>query len=233
MRKKIELCETAESLRESTDWDATKEKLIQLQKEWKTIGRVPDKYSDKLWNRFRSACNDFFDRKQNQVQQREAELNKIVAQKAAIYDRLASRLTSIDQNPATLEELEAFRNQYEFMEGRANAKLDDRYYELLQKYVFAIPNLDNEGKNDLAIKLQVARIQQSPDSSQRLHQKEQSIRKEIAQLENDIRTLKINIEFFGRSKNADKLREEYQVRINDADNRIQMLQRQLYAFRQA
>ena len=41
----------------------TKEKLIQLQKKWKTIGRVPDKYSDEVWNRFRDACNAFFDKR--------------------------------------------------------------------------------------------------------------------------------------------------------------------------
>jgi hypothetical protein len=234
LRLKTELCEQAESLKDSTEWEETKEKLIQLQKKWKTIGRVPDKYSDKLWNRFRAACNEFFDRKQNQVQQREAALNKASAEKTALYDEVTSRLTTLQQEPGSLQELEAIRNKWEsFESNRGHTKLDDRFYDLLQKYVDAIPGLTNEEKDSINIELQVDHIRQSPDANHRLHQKEQSIRKEIAHLENDIRTLKTNIEFFGRSKNAEKLREEYQARIDEADHRIQLLQQQLYAFRNA
>ena len=97
----------------------------------------------------------------------------------------------------------------------------------------SIAGLSNEEKDGIAIELQVDHIRQAPDAPHRLHQKEQSIRKEIAHLENDIRTLKTNIEFFGRSKNAEKLKEEYQARIDEADHRIQILQQQLYAFRNA
>ena len=234
LRLKTELCELAESLKDSTEWDETKEKLIQLQKKWKTIGRVPDKYSDKLWNRFRAACNEFFDRKQNQVQQREAALNKASAEKTAFYEEVASRLTTLNQEPGTLEELEAIRNKWEsFDPSRGHNKLDDRFFELLQKYVDSIAGLSNEEKDGIAIELQVDHIRQAPDAPHRLHQKEQSIRKEIAHLENDIRTLKTNIEFFGRSNNAEKLKEEYQARIDEADHRIQILQQQLYAFRNA
>jgi hypothetical protein len=234
LRLKTELCEQAETLKDSTEWDETKEKLIQLQKKWKTIGRVPDKYSDKLWNRFRAACNEFFDRKQNQVQQREAAIHKVSAEKTAFFDEVATRLTTLEQEPGSLEELEAIRNKWEaFESNRGQNKLDDRFYDLLQKYVDSISGLSEEEKDGINIELQVDHIRQSPDASHRLHQKEQSIRKEIAHLENDIRTLKTNIEFFGRSKNAEKLKEEYQARINEADHRIQLLQQQLYAFRNA
>ena len=57
------------------------------------------------------------------------------------------------------------------------------------------------------------------------------MRKEISQLENDIQTLKTNIEFFAKSKNAEKLREEYEARTKDAYCRIDMLQKQLKEIR--
>jgi len=233
MRLKTELCEEAERLKDSTDWDETKEKLIQLQKQWKTIGRVPDKYSDKLWNRFRNACNEFFDRKQNQVQLREAELNKASGAKNAFFEQVASRITHTNTEPGTLDELELFRNTWENFNIKGNTKQDDRFYDLLQKYVETIPTISNEERDNLMLNLQITRIRQSPDAPQRIHQKEQSVRKEIGQLENDIRTLKTNIEFFGRSKNAEKLREEYQARIEEAEHKIKLLQRQLNAYRQA
>ena len=232
LRLKTELCEQAEALRDSTDWDETKEKLIQLQKKWKTIGRVPDKYSDKLWQRFRTACNEFFDRKQNQVQQRENELNQASQIKQTYFEELASRITSLNTEPGSYEEYEKLRNRWlGLASNKGTGKLDDRYFDLLEKFVNSIVDLSNEEKIAVVAELQVTRFKQGPDAASRIQQKEQAIRRDISNLENDIRTLKTNIEFFGRSKNAEKLREEYQARIDEADNRIQILQRQLYAFR--
>jgi len=57
------LCEQAEAMKDSTDWDETAEKLIQLQKEWKTIGPIPRKHSDALWKRFLEGCDSFFAKK--------------------------------------------------------------------------------------------------------------------------------------------------------------------------
>ncbi|MCM1332760.1 MAG: DUF349 domain-containing protein [Bacteroides sp.] len=61
--KKIALCEKAEALKESTDWKNTADKLVGLQKEWKTIGSVDKKHSDAVWERFQQACDYFFDRR--------------------------------------------------------------------------------------------------------------------------------------------------------------------------
>ncbi len=59
--KKKALVEQAQALQDSTDWKSTSDKLIALQKEWKTIGMVPKKLGDKLWADFLGACNHFFD----------------------------------------------------------------------------------------------------------------------------------------------------------------------------
>ena len=61
-KKKEALCETAESLRDSTDWMKTVAELKRLQAEWRTIGAIPRKKSDQIWKRFREACDHFFDR---------------------------------------------------------------------------------------------------------------------------------------------------------------------------
>ena len=61
--KKLNLCLQAEAIKNSQDWRRTTEELIRLQQEWKKIGPVPKKYSDKIWKRFRSACDEFFNSK--------------------------------------------------------------------------------------------------------------------------------------------------------------------------
>lgn len=63
--KKKALVEQAQALQDSTDWKQTSDKLIALQKDWKTIGMVPKKQGDKLWNDFITACNHFFDARNN------------------------------------------------------------------------------------------------------------------------------------------------------------------------
>lgn len=57
------LCEKAEALKDSTDWKDTTDKMIALQKEWKTIGPVARKHSDAIWKRFISACDYFFEQR--------------------------------------------------------------------------------------------------------------------------------------------------------------------------
>ncbi|WP_299821989.1 DUF349 domain-containing protein [uncultured Pontibacter sp.] len=233
LRLKTELCEEAESLKESNDWNSTKEKLIQLQKKWKTIGRVPDKHSDKIWQRFRAACNEFFDRKQANEQQKSAELDKLSAEKMELCDRIASKLAQ-PTSTGTVNEFEQFKQQWAELDAttkRTSPKAEDKFLALMEKYLERVPELSLEQRTDLLVALQVDRMKHSPDAGQKLHQRENTIRREIAQLQNDIQTLRTNIEFFARSKNADKLREEYEGRIAEAQKRISMLQHQLNAFR--
>ena len=89
--KKLELVEKAESLMDSTDWSATSDILVELQKQWRTIGTVPKKYSDQIWERFNKACDAFFAAKKEAnkgaVSEQRANLEKkkaIVAELAAI-----------------------------------------------------------------------------------------------------------------------------------------------------
>ena len=63
LKKKIALCEKAEAMQDSTDWEAGTQRFKALQAEWKAVGPVPRKHSNSIWKRFRSACDRFFDRR--------------------------------------------------------------------------------------------------------------------------------------------------------------------------
>lgn len=67
LAKKTELCEKAEALMDSTDWKKATDSLVELQKEWKTIGPVVKKHSNAVWKRFHTACDHFFDAKKKKV----------------------------------------------------------------------------------------------------------------------------------------------------------------------
>ncbi len=66
LAKKIDLCERAEALMDSTEWKEATDKFVEMQKEWKTIGPVVKKYSDNVWKRFIAACDHFFEQKKQQ-----------------------------------------------------------------------------------------------------------------------------------------------------------------------
>lgn len=90
LKRKKELCEKAEALKDSTDWKATTEQFIALQKEWKTIGAVPKKQSDDIWKRFNAACDVFFENKKANTSSQYTEQNENLQQKRAIVERLAA-----------------------------------------------------------------------------------------------------------------------------------------------
>lgn len=100
--KKRQLCEQAEALKESTDWKTTSDQLIQLQKEWKTVGPVAKKYSDELWKRFITACDYFFEQKQkNTSDSRSVELENL-AKKKALIASIQELDTVEDKEPAAI-----------------------------------------------------------------------------------------------------------------------------------
>ncbi len=69
LRRKTEIVEAAEALKDSTDWKKTADALIDLQRQWKEIGMVPRKKSDQLWQRFRAACDEFFGQRDKYARQ--------------------------------------------------------------------------------------------------------------------------------------------------------------------
>lgn len=86
--KKIALCEKAEALKESTDWKNTAEKLVSLQKEWKTIGSVDKKHSDAVWERFQQACDYFFDRRKKATSSTRKAEQQNLKDKNSVIDSL-------------------------------------------------------------------------------------------------------------------------------------------------
>ncbi|MCQ2096034.1 MAG: DUF349 domain-containing protein [Bacteroidaceae bacterium] len=93
LKLKIELCEQAEALKESTEWKSATEKFIQLQKRWREIGTVPKKYSDEIWQRFNTACEYFFDAKKKENSSQVSEQKENLEKKRSLVERLKAIAT--------------------------------------------------------------------------------------------------------------------------------------------
>ena len=103
LNKKIELCEKAEALKDSKEWKQTSDILVQLQKDWKTIGPVPKKQSDVVWNRFVSACDYFFQQKNLETKSLKSEQEENLKQKKSLVEQIKALEIGEDSNKSYAE----------------------------------------------------------------------------------------------------------------------------------
>ena len=104
LTKKVALCEQAESLKDSEEWNKTADALKALQTEWKKVGPVPHKQSDAIWSRFRAACNHFFERRKEVLDAKQAVFKDNLAKKIALCEQAEAVKDSTEWN-ATANEL--------------------------------------------------------------------------------------------------------------------------------
>ena len=141
--QKKALCEQAEALKDSTDWKETSSKLIQLQKEWRTIGPVAKKHSDEIWKRFISACDYFFEQKNKNTSGLKNQENENLEQKKQIIAQIKAieKGTDAGDNLAKLRELMAEWNKIGHVPFKEKDKIYKEYKTALDKQ-FEVLNVD-------------------------------------------------------------------------------------------
>ncbi len=141
--KKKALCEQAEALKESTDWKETSNKLIQLQKEWRTIGPVAKKHSDEIWKRFISACDYFFEQKGKNTSGLKNQETENLEQKKQIIEQIkvVEKGTDPGENLAKLRDLMAEWNKIGHVPFKEKDKIYKEYKTAIDKQ-FEILNVD-------------------------------------------------------------------------------------------
>ena len=236
VKAKVALIEQAEEALNNPDGDAARQVVMRVQKEWKDVGRVPDKLADKLWHRFRGACDAVFDRPKHEARQREEKVQASSAEQTAALDRLSEQVSAL--SPETSGSLEGYRallagwaaefDPTDEQPGRGTAdRSEEQLLALLGQYLDHVPGLAYADRAELLFQTEVARLKARPQAGQQLTRKEMALRKEINELENDAATLQTNLAFFARSKNAAQLRAEYEGRIAEGQQRIDVLKKQL------
>ena len=232
--QKVNLCMQAEALKDSEDWKNTTDQLIALQKEWKQIGPVPAKLSNKIWKRFRAACDEFFNRKadfyaninQRQNENLEKKLNLI--EKVKTYDYS-------DDNNKNLEVLKSF--QREWMEiGHVPIKEKDRVQSEFRKAIdqqFENLNISKKVKNTMAFRNKIENVKDNQNAGNIISKERSFIINKINNLQNDINLWENNIGFFASSKKADVLKSEFQQKIDKAKQEIEILEEKLKILKEA
>lgn len=231
LQLKNDLVKQALELKESQDWDKTSNDLKALQQKWKDVGPVPEKFRERVFKEFKDACDYFFAQKRGQMGKVEQEQIDNLNLKTAICEELERHLA---EGTASVELLRDLQDRYStvgFVPRKDISTIRNRYHEAVEKFVAAIPDLTDDERSRVVLENQLSDLKKDPMADRKLYQKEQAIRKKIMKTENDISLWKNNLEFFGKSQNADKVRDEFNDKIREATEHLKELKQQLRLLR--
>ena len=231
LQLKNDLVRQALELRESQDWDKTSNDLKALQLKWKDVGPVPEKFREKVFKEFKDACDYFFAQKRGQMGRVEQEQIDNLNLKTAICEELERNAATGSASAELLRDLQDRYNTVGFVPRKDISTIKNRYHIAVEKFVAAIPELTEDEKSRLMLENQLSDLRKDPMADRKIYQKEQAIRKKISKAENDIALWKNNLEFFGRSQNADKVRDEFNEKIKTATEHLKELKQQLRLLR--
>jgi len=226
--QKIDLCVQAEELVNNTNWRQSTAEILKLQQEWKKIGPVPKRYSDKIWRRFRAACDGFFAKKSNYF----SNIQDIEKENLKKKEDLIGRMNSFEFTENKNENLEALKNfQREWMEiGHVpmdiKEKLQNTYRQTVNQLMEKL-KISSVEINTMNYKNRIENLQNSPEAGRALSKERMQLEGRINMLRNDIKLWENNIGFLAKSKNANLLKEEFEIKINSTKQELALLEAKL------
>ncbi|MCG8410954.1 MAG: DUF349 domain-containing protein [Bacteroidales bacterium] len=226
LQKKVVLCEKAEAIQDSTDWKKTTKDLIDLQKEWKSVGPVTRKHSEKIWKRFRAACDKFFDNKSEYYSNIEGEYGDNLKLKKELIEKVRN-FQFVDeptQNFEALKKLHEEFNEIGFVPYKEKDKIQNEFRDELNKQFDKLKVGESERKL-LKFQTRLETLHNSPKSTSKIRYERDKIFNKIKKLENDISLWENNMGFFSAgSKQAKDMLKEYQIKIDEAKRDIKILE---------
>ena len=230
LEKKEELVNEAIALQDSEDWEQTAEKYKQLQRKWKDIGPVPEKKRNDVYERFKAACDAFFNNRRAQQNKAEAKYDDNLKDKEQIIARLIEQGKAKAGTEDELMELVEQFNQIGFVPRNAIKSIESKFSEALETYVGGLGLEENEAES-LIIRAEMSGLQSGPGGNRRLNKKEGALRRQISELEDNIALWRNNLTFFAASKTANKLKDEFDEKIDKAVEEVKDLKKQLRILR--
>jgi len=230
---KLELCLQAESLKNNTDWKKTTNDLIRLQGDWKKIGPVPKKHSDRIWKRFRAACDEFFTAKSSYFTNIQAHEEENLNKKLDLLNRLKEFSFGDDKN-ANLDHLKNFQREWTEI-GHIPIKEKDRLQNEFRTIINS--HLDRLKISEVEIstlnyQTRMENIKNDPQARRMIGREKEFLAGKISKLREDINLWENNIGFLAKSKNAAILKEEFEKKINKAKTELKVMEAKMKILRQ-
>lgn len=222
LQLKTSLCVQAEALKdESSDWKNTTNEFINLQKKWKEIGSVPKKYSDKIWKRFRAACNEFFENKSKHFASAGDRYKENLEKKEALIKKITDfkLLPDVKDSLGKLKEFQREWSEIGFVANNKKDEVQHKYREAINEK-FDKLDIGEKEKNSLKFKSHIEAVSSKPNSHKKLGYERDKLFNRLKTLESDIHVLENNIGFFSNSKGAESMIKGVEEKIEKARKEI-------------
>lgn len=216
----------AEELKDSTDWQNAANAFMKLQQDWKTLGPTPEKSRDALYKKFKAACDAFFEGRRNTNKASNSEFESNLKKKQEICKRIQDAEGVDSGNDEQLTQLIGEFNEVGFVPRKNMKEMQAQFKAAVDSYLEKL-NPHGSDKEDFMFRLNLNKIQADPNSVKTLNKKEHGIRKQITDLENSVTLWRNNLDFFAASKTADKLRDQFDIKIQKAEEEIDKLKKKL------
>ncbi len=222
--KKVDLCLRAEAIAKREDWKNATAELLQLQEEWKSIGSAGYKQGDRVWKRFRRACDEFFSKKEDYFKNLRSSESENLALKEAIINEMKVYEfgENRDENLAAVKDFQRRWAEIGYVPRGAKERVQDEYHNLLKDMFDKLKISAREARLDSFREKVASHTDNSFADSAR-----GKLTKEIEKLRSELGVWENNLGFFANSKQADLLKEEFEKKMQAARQQIALLEAKL------
>lgn len=228
IEKKKALVEKAQALADSTDWKATSDKLIALQKEWKTVGMVPKKIGDQLWQEFLGACNKFFEARNAAGAGQRNEEHANLEKKKGIIEQLKALAENAAE--ATKEKVQALTEEYNkvgHVPYKEKDNLYEAYHEVLDR-IYKELNISTKRRRLNDFKANIKNVAKRGEEA--LDNERGRLARRFEQLKQEIQTYENNLGFLNASsKKGNSLIDEMNRKVQHLRDDLELVRQKIKA----
>ena len=228
IEKKKALVEKVQALADSTDWKATSDKLIALQKEWKTVGMVPKKLGDQLWQEFLGACNKFFEARNAAGAGQRNEEHANLEKKKGIIEQLKALAENAAE--ATKEKVHALTEEYNkvgHVPYKEKDKLYEAYHEVLDR-IYKELNISTKRRRLNDFKANIKNVAKRGEEA--LDNERGRLARRFEQLKQEIQTYENNLGFLNASsKKGNSLIDEMNRKVQHLRDDLELVRQKIKA----
>lgn len=222
LRLKTEICEKAEAVMDSTDWKEGAKLLKELQDEWKRVGPVHERHSNKIWKRFRKACDTFFERRGAASSTEKTSLDDNLKTKEALIARLEALIAESNPSSDDFQEIQTAWKATGHVPFKQKDKINNAFKELIGKFF----SKNRHARHDHPRKHHEADLSTITDGDERVRRLQGEIRKlriRVQEIEGKVSQYEINIQYIAKGKSGETLRNQIQGQIDTEKAKIKDL----------
>ncbi len=225
-QKKVDLCLKAEAIAKREDWKKATEELLELQQEWKSIGTTSRKVSEKVWQRFRKACDEFFAKKSEFFAERRTSESENLAQKEAILSELKAHQFGEDreENLAAIKEFQRRWAEVGFVPMAEKDRLHKEFRGEIDR-IFEQLKISAREAEETAYRERIKNA--GGDARKFVNNEKAELQEKIEKLRSDLSLWENNLGFLASSKQADLLKQEFEKKMQGARQQIALMQAKL------